>query len=194
MICSIMEHLKILDDESNDETLVIEGYLALFGGDDLTGERFTKSTQFESDYTAQDAVLIDFEHGHTPDGPGSPGADDILGRVDWKTAVPDETGLLVKRILNRRNQYVAKVIEPLVRAGLLGSSSEAVPSKVRKSQDGTIEVWPVRRDSFTVTPAEPRLLTTHQMQVIKSLSEFIPAFKSIATGAQESAATVDTAV
>lgn len=184
-----MNHLKVLDDASTEEHLIIEGYLALYGGDDLTGERFTKSTQFDSDYTAQDAVLIDWEHGMKPDGVKSPGADDVLGRVDWASAQSDETGLLVRRILNRRNKYVARVIEPLTRAGLLGSSSEAIPGKVQKAKDGTIEIWPLKRDSFTVNPAEPRLLTTHQMQVIKSLADDYPALKSLlAKGAEDGTA------
>ena len=174
-----MEYLKVLDDESNENDLVIEGYLALYGGDDLTGERFTKSTQFDSDYTRLNSVLIDWEHGMKPDGKSSPGENDVFGRVDWGTAVSDDTGLLVRRILDRRNKYVTGIIEPLARANLLGSSSEAVPELVKKSGDGTIEIWPVKRDSFTVTPAEPRLMTEHQMTIIKSLADTVPALKSL---------------
>ena len=184
-----MNHLKVLDDASTEDHLIIEGYLALYGGDDLTGERFTKSTQFDSDYTRQNIVAVDWEHGMKPDGKNSPGADDVLGRVDWDTVVSDDIGLLVRRILDRRNKYVAQVIEPLARAGLLGSSSEAVPGKVQKTADGTIQIWPIKRDSFTVNPAEPRLLTTHQMQVVKSLVDEYPALKSLlAKGAEDGAA------
>ena len=187
-----MEHLKILDEQSNDNELIIEGYLALYDGTDLTGERFTKSTQFESEYTRQNAVLIDWEHGYEPDGKGSPGRDDILGKVNWETAVSDDTGLLVQRILDRRNSYVREIIEPLARAELLASSSEAVPSLIQKTISGDIQTWPVKRDSFTVTPAEPRLLTEKQMQIVKSVSDKYPALKSIfAEAGQETGADSD---
>lgn len=185
----IAKSFKVLDGLTNGNDLVIEGYLALYGGDDLTGERFTKSTQFDSDYTRLNMVAIDWEHGMKPDGKTSPGENDILGRVDWESVKTDDTGLLVRRILDRRNKYVSKIIEPLARAGLLASSSEAVPELIKKSTDGTIEIWPVKRDSFTVMPAEPRLMTDYQMQVVKSLADELPALKSlISNGAQESAA------
>lgn len=183
-----MNYLKVLDDQSTESELVVEGYLALYGGRDLTGEYFTKNTQFESEYTRQDVVLIDWEHGFQPDGPESPDEDDVLGRVNWKTAKSDDTGLLVQRILDRRNRYVSEIIEPLARAEMLGSSSEAIPKGVRKSESGEIQIWPLKRDSFTVNPAEPKLLTSYQMQVIKSLVEKYPALKShFPTGDQEGA-------
>ncbi len=174
-----MKFLKVLDAESTDNELVLEGYIALFGGTDLQGERFTASTDFESSYTRKNIVAIDWEHGYEPDKvENQPGTDDVLGRVDWLTTRRDEFGLLARHILDRREAYVREVIEPLARAEMLGSSSEAVPKGVQIEPDGTITRWPIKRQSLTVNPAEPRLLTEHQIQVIKS----IPALKSLLDG------------
>lgn len=162
-------YFKVLEDATNEEQLVLEGYLALFGGKDLTGETFTPDTRFDSSYTRSNHVLVDWEHGMEPDGvKNQPGRDDILGTVDYLTARKDDIGLLARHVLDRREMYVKEFIEPLARAGLLGSSSEATPKAIIR-KDGIIEQWPLKRQSFTVNPAEPRLLTEKQMQVMKSL-------------------------
>lgn len=185
---------KTADDDSNalkaisrtDEELRVGNYMVLFGGRDLEGtlsprlnkngtrgEYFTKSTVFESPYTAVDLVAVDWEHGH-----GELEKDEILGRVDWKTARVDERGLFVERVLNRRNRYV-KYLEELIEAGLIGNSSEAVSDSVEKADDGQIVRWPIRRDTLTVTPMEPRMITQNVITAIKALSECYPALKSL---------------
>jgi len=103
-------------------------------------------------YTATDAVIVDWEHGLQPEADG-PGKDDPLGRVLWSTVKADDTGLWVERVLNRRNRYV-KLLEELIEAGLIGTSSEAVPDNVQKSAQGEIIVWPLRRDTLTVNPMD----------------------------------------
>lgn len=175
-----MEYLKVLDDESSEEELIIQGYVALWGGKDLTDEHFTPDTDFSSSYTRKNTVLIDWEHGHEPDKvKNQPGRDDILGHVDWSTAQADDIGLLARHVLDRRERYVSKFIEPLAKAGLLGSSSEATPKGIQKTENGHITKWPIKRQSLTVTPAEPRLLSEHQLQVIKSLANEYPQLKSL---------------
>ncbi len=62
-----MEYLKVNDELSNDDDLVLDGYLAVFGGTDLVGEHFVPDTKFESSYTAKNLVAIDWEHGLEPD-------------------------------------------------------------------------------------------------------------------------------
>lgn len=184
-----MNYLKVLDDETTDDNLVIEGYIAVYGGKDLTGEHFTADTNFESAYTRKNSILIDWEHGMEPDKvKNQPGRDDILGKVEWTTAVSDDIGLLARHVLDRREKYVSQFIEPLARAELLGSSSEATPKGIQKTATGEITRWPLKRQSFTVTPAEPRLLTDNQLRVIKSLSNEYPQLKSLLQGGQETAA------
>lgn len=162
-----------------DDELRVVNYIVLFNGRDLegvasprkngdgsTGEFFTKSTVFDSDYTQTGVVYVDWEHS-ARDGATS---DDILGYVDWKTARIDEKGIFVERVLNRRNRYV-QYVEELIDAGLIGNSSEAVTAGVAKSPNGEIRSWPIRRDSLTVTPMEPRMLSQNAIAAIKGLSE-----------------------
>jgi HK97 family phage major capsid protein len=177
-----------------DDELRVANYLVLFGGRDLTsfsgrgikpnpdgtlGEFFSPNTDFESNYTKTGMLYVDFEHSLDPDGLGV-GRDDVLGYVDWKTAKKDERGLFVERVLNRRQKYV-QWLEELIDAGLIGNSSEAVGSQVEKRANGEIVKWGLRRDTLTVNPMEPRMLTGNQLQAVKALAEILPELKSLVT-------------
>ncbi len=169
--------LKALSKSTND--IVVGNYIVLFGGRDLAGEYFTKNTKFESPYTDIGTLYVDFEHGADPDNMG---IDDnsVLGVVDWKSARIDDKGVFVERVLNRRAQYVDYLME-LVDAGVMGTSSEAVRGKVSKTRDGEITMWPLKRDSLTLTPMEPRMISENLLEAAKSLRQFFPAAKSLAS-------------
>jgi HK97 family phage major capsid protein len=157
-----------------DSELRVGNYMILFGDEkhkDLEGEWFTPETEVESDYTRTGTLYEDFEHGlgKAIDGVG-PDQEDILGRVDWATMKADNLGIWVERVLNRRNKYV-QFLEPLIDAGLMGSSSQAVPGKIEKKSNGEIVKWPLRRDSMTVMPAEPRMMTENVVGALKSLAK-----------------------
>lgn len=154
-----------------DTELRVSNYMILFGGKDLTKEYFTPQTDFESDYTKAGVLYVDWEHGLDPDKMGV-NKDAILGTVDWKTARVDEKGLFVERVLNRRNKYM-QYLEELIDAGLIGNSTEAVEKE--KTKDGEIKVWRLKRDSLTVIPAEPRMMTENVISAIKSLGLELPA-------------------
>jgi hypothetical protein len=62
-------HLKTLSKSPNE--LIVGNYMVLFGGHDLVGEYFTKSTVFDSNYTDLGLLYVDFEHGMDPDGIGN---------------------------------------------------------------------------------------------------------------------------
>lgn len=171
---------------STDTELRVGNYMVLFGGRDLEGlasprrnadgsrgEYFTKSTVFDSPYTDADLVAVDWEHGYD-----TLGKDEVLGRVDWKTAKVDERGLFVERVLNRRNRYV-QYLEELINAGLIGNSSEAVSEDVEKGEDGEIKRWPIRRDTLTATPMEPRMLNENVITAVKALSQRYPALAAM---------------
>ena len=160
--------------------LVVANYLVLFGGRDLEGvastrvngdgtkgEYFTKNTDFISQYTDTGQLLIDWEHRTQPDGVG-PDSEDIFGFVDWKSAIVDEAGLFARRVLNRRNRYV-KMLEALLDAGMIGSSTEPVQKGVVKGPDGEIQKWPLKRDSFSVSPMDPRMLSINHLDIVKAL-------------------------
>lgn len=166
-----------------DNELRVGNYLVVFGGRDLegvandntnpdgtSGEFFTKSTVFDSPYTSTGRLLIDWEHGQGKivDGTGAPGPDDVFGFVDWKTAQIDEAGVWVERVLNRRSKYM-QWLETLIDAGLIGSSSGAIGEQVEKKATGEIVKWPLRRDTFTVAPMEPRMMTENVIQAAKAL-------------------------
>ena len=173
-----------------EEELRVGNYIALFGGRDLEGvlsqnvnpdgskgEFFTKATDFDSDYTATGRLFVDWHHGMDSD-PGAPKADDVLGFVDWKTAKVDEVGLWVERVLNRRSVYM-QFLEELIEAGMIGTSSEAVPGKVKRADTGEIQQWPLKRDGLTVEPMEPRMMTENAMIALKGLVDISPAVKSM---------------
>jgi len=173
---------------ATDTELRVANYMVLWDGRDMegvaskrknadgsAGEFFTKSTSFDSDYTQTGVVYVDWEHASGREGAGQ---DDILGFVDMKTARIDEKGLFVERVLNRRNRYV-QYVEELIKAGLIGNSTEAVTTGVVKAANGKIEKWPLRRDTLTVTPMEPRMLSQNAIAAIKGLSEKYPALKAL---------------
>lgn len=159
------------------DELVVQNYMVLFGGRDLTGEFFTRDTDFKSNYTESGALYVDFEHGRDPDRVGND-RDNVLGVVEWKTAQLDDKGVFVRRVLNRRLDYVA-ALEELIEAGVVGTSSEAIPDETRRKSTGEITVWPLRRDALTVTPMEPRMAAENVLMAAKTLLTTFPESKSL---------------
>lgn len=177
-----------------DDELRVANYMVLFGGRDLEGiannrrnadgsrgEFFSPRTDFKSAYTDIGVLYVDWEHGAAP--AGEPDADDVLGFVDWKTARIDDKGLFVERVLNRRNRYV-RFLEELIEEGLIGNSTEAVGGAVEKTATGEIVRWPLRRDTLTVQPMEPRMLTANAVAALKALSQRDPALIPIVEQAE----------
>lgn len=164
-----------------DAELRVANYIVLFGGRDLEGigsgivngdgskgEYFTVKTLLDSPYTKAGALYVDWEHTQGEAG------DDLLGVVDWKTARIDDKGVFVERVLQRRNQYVQWLDElGWFDDGTLGTSSHADPDGVEKAADGEILRWPLFRDTITVQPMEPRMLSENHLQAFKALG--IPA-------------------
>jgi hypothetical protein len=132
--------------------------------DGSRGEYFTPDTVFESNYTKTGRLSIDWEHGKDT----ASGKDDTLGYVDWGTAKADERGVWVMRVLDRHNRYV-QWLEELIDAGIIGSSSDAVPEGVQKADDGAITHWPLRRDTLTVVPMEWRNKSENLIRAAKAL-------------------------
>jgi len=169
----------------SDTELRVGNYMVLFGGKDLTGEFFTKKTHFDSNYTDLGVLYVDFEHGRDAERAGN-SQNNVLGIADWKSAKVDDTGIFVERVLNRRAKFI-QLISELIDAGVVGSSSEAIPGSPRKKSSGEIIEWPLMRDSLTVTPMDPRMMAGNVLTAIKALSEIFPHSKSLAlaTGAKE---------
>lgn len=171
-----MNHLKSISQTDNE--LRVGNYICLFGGRDLVNDFFTKNTNFQSSYTDIGTLYVDFEHGLDPDNIGNT-KDNILGIIDWKSAKFDDTGVYVERILSRRTSYM-KFLSELIDAGLIGTSSAAIPGQVTRKSNGEIVEWPLMRDSLTVTPMEPRMASANVLSAAKSLVEIFPDNKSLA--------------
>jgi hypothetical protein len=163
-----------------EDELRVGNYIALFGGKDLEGEHFTAQTDFESSYTKTGVLYVDWEHGigRQIDGKASPGPDDVLGYVDWRTRKTDDLGVWVERVLDRRNQYM-KYIEPLIEAGMIANSSEAVKAGVVTTENGEIKRWPLYKDALTVMPMEPRMMTENVISAVKGLAKDYPHLEAL---------------
>ena len=160
-----------------DGELRVGNYMILFGGRDLAGEFFTKNTHFESAYTSLGVLYEDFEHGIDSDDTGND-ENNVLGVADWKSAKVDDNGIFVERVLNRRAEYM-QYLEKLIDMGVMGTSSAAVRGQVRKKSSGEIVEWPLMRDSLTVTPMEPRMVSSNILTAVKALSDAFPNSKSL---------------
>jgi HK97 family phage major capsid protein len=162
---------------STDDELRVANHIVLFGGRDLegiatprknqdgsVGEYFTADTELESRHTKAGRLPVDWEHGAAPEG------DDVgfLGYVDWSTAEKRADGVWVERVLQRHNSYVT-LLEQLIEAGVIGTSSEADGAQVEKAADGRITRWPLVADTLTVSPMEPRMLSANALQAAKAL-------------------------
>jgi len=172
-----MNPLKTIS--KSDTELRVGNYMILFGGRDLEGDYFTKNTRFDSNYTDLGMLYEDFEHGRDPEDTGND-HNNVLGIADWKSAKVDDIGVFVERVLNRRAAYMQYLI-PLIDMGVMGTSSEAVGGKVRKKSSGEIVEWPLMRDSLTVTPMEPRMVTSNVLASVKALADVFPNSKSLNT-------------
>lgn len=176
----------------NEHEIRVANYIVLWGdenkrdlegigsptknADGSIGEFFTPETDLESEYTKRGKLDLDWEH-RRDNSKGSPG-NEVIGYVDWSTAKADERGVWVERAISRASKY-AKFIKDLIKAGIIGTSSEAIPEQVKKAANGKIEKWALYRDTLTVSPMEPRMITENTVQAIKALQEYMPALKSI---------------
>ena len=182
--------LKALSE--NDDELRVANYIVLYGGRDLSafrflgnkapvyrnedgsaGEFFGKSVEVESSYTSIGRLPVDWEHGFLETD-----KDEVLGYVDWKTAKRDERGIFVERVLNRRLKYV-QWLEELIKAGLVGTSSETIPGKAVKKENGEIVKWPLRRDTLTVAPMEPRMLQGNVLEAYNAIKSLFPPAEAV---------------
>jgi len=162
--------VKALHEDDNAVTL--GGHAVVFGGHDLTGDTFTAETDFWLDKPQGPRPVL-YEHSFEALGLK------VLGMAEFR---PDEAGLWVEAQIQRSEEY-QKLIEPLVRAGVLGWSTGA-PGHLVRRDGGEIRSWPIAEVSLTPTPAEPRTLGVSELH---SLADAAPVIKSlVATGGDDS--------
>ena len=126
---------------------VVRGRGIVYGGKDLTGDIFTKSTDL-GDTRSFVGTPVYYDHGL-----GS-----IRGQIGTvKAWTPVGDGIDVQIELDKRLDYIDDVMK-LVKSGALGLSTGALSHLVVR-QGGELKRWVVGEISLTPTPAEPRTLT-----------------------------------
>lgn len=132
--------VKVLPDNK------VGGYLVTFGGLDLTGDFFTK----ETDFGEFSRLPVLYHHGF----------DDKLKtrRIGTANVKQDEVGLWAEAQLSMRDEY-EKMIYELAKDGKLGWSSGAaahVATRVEDTKGSRITQWYMAEASLTPCPAEPK--------------------------------------
>ena len=129
----------------------VKGLGIVFGGFDLTEDRFTPDTDLGGSRPFE-GMPVFYDHAMG-------GIKSQIG--DVKAWTPTDDGIDVEIELDRRHQYASEVMK-LVEAGALGLSTGAVSHLVvREPVKGGYEIkrWHVAEISLTPTPAEPRTTT-----------------------------------
>jgi len=166
-----IDAIKSLGDEKEGGIIRVGAYAVRFAGPnekDLTGDYFTKSTDFGP--RAGDGAPSMFNHG-LPLQDGVKALADI-SRMTFSPvkATRDDVGIFVEATLNTANAY-EKAIAGLCAQGKLKWSSGCVPNLLCKSVDGEITRWHIAEVSYTPKPAEPRLPA---IATLKSLPGELP--------------------
>jgi|GEM_PF-2269131 len=145
VINSHPQAVKAVDD------YIIKGRGVVYGGVDLTQDRFTADTDFGGSRPFE-GMPVFYDHALG-------GIKSQIGTV--KAWTPTDDGIDVEIELDRRHKYAADVMK-LVEAGALGLSTGAVSHLVvRQPIKGGYEIkrWHVAEISLTPEPAEPRTIT-----------------------------------
>jgi HK97 family phage major capsid protein len=125
----------------------LQGRGIVYGGQDLTGDRFTKATDL-GDTRSFVGTPVYYDHGLSS----------IRGQIGTvKAWTPVGDGIDVQIELDKRLDYIDDVMA-LVKSGALGLSTGALSHLVVR-QAGELKRWVVGEISLTPTPAEPRTLT-----------------------------------
>jgi len=125
----------------------LQGRGIVYGGQDLTGDRFTKTTDL-GDTRSFVGTPVYYDHGLSS----------IRGQIGTvKAWTPVGDGIDVQIELDKRLDYIDEVMA-LVKSGALGLSTGALSHLVVR-QNGELKRWVVGEISLTPTPAEPRTLT-----------------------------------
>ena len=133
---------------------VVRGRGVVFGGKDLTGDKFTKSTDF-GDTRSFIGMPVYYDHGLS----------DLQSQIGTvKMWQPDTEGIDVEIEIDKRHKYAQQVMA-LVKKGMLGLSTGALSHLVVRD-DGEIKRWIVGEISLTPTPAEPRTMAISDMKAV----------------------------
>jgi hypothetical protein len=154
----------------------IRGYVFLWGSEKLTDvemEYFTPKTDFWDKTLGKSVRPLTWDHAQDKDFNASPNIGEIKDFGD------DDTGRWYEAKLDESHKY-RKMIDKLIDAGVLGTSSDSAPQYVERVQTGKstwLKTWPFFAAALTHVPAEPRM--------IGSLEKSIEYFKSLGVNLPE---------
>lgn len=186
------EPLKSLDTASAGK-MRVGAYAVRFSDateKDLSGEYFTKSTDFGP--TAGNGVATLFNHGMIP----AKGMEAAFKTVCEMTFPPvkatlDDSGLFVETTLDLSDKYQKAIADLIVKKKLKWSSGSAQHVK-RANDDGEITRWHPVEFSFTPTPCEPRLPAIRPLDSAKSVELDAEALADLAAAVVDNPAPANT--
>jgi hypothetical protein len=149
------EEIKSISDDGE----VYRGLGVVWGGKDLVGDTFTKSTEVGSERPFKGMPLY-FDHAQGE-------IKDAIGTV--LDANSDDSGMWFDFQLNKRHKYASKIKE-LIKTGALGLSTGAISHLVTRDS-GELKCWVIGELSLTPTPAEPRTLIHNTPKVNAEASD-----------------------
>lgn len=154
----------------------VGGYLVLFGSEeekDLSGEFFTKSTDFDTDFPGRATPY--YHHGLDPEV-------GVRKLSETKAEIGvDDVGVWIDAQLNMRDKYAAAVYK-MADEEKLGWSSGTAPHLVETKESGEILHWPLGLDaSLTPTPCDSRNLVSTK-SCIRPLKSLAPPTLAQLTG------------
>lgn len=161
--------------KATESTAIVGGYGVIFGGLDIEGEGFKKSTDFMLDLVP--SKVITFNHT-LPTSPASNAVKHFIGKSITEKA--DDLGIWVEAQLDISRKYVKQVLQ-LVEKGLLGWSSATAPHLTTKSGN-YYERWPIVEYALTPIPAEPRLLDVKRIKSIAAENPGLEIFLAQSSG------------
>lgn len=137
-----------------DDVHVIEGLLAFggpFNGKDSYGTRFSARTDWALDLHPAGIPVL-YNHGFDPDFGLSP----IGMTVPPASFRMDDDGLWVQMQLDKRHQYYATRVRPLLDQDAVGISQGSAEHSVRfDERSGEVLAWPLHEVSLTPTESNP---------------------------------------
>ena len=149
----------------------IKGYSQLWGSDQLTDvevEYFTPETDFWDNRFDTKSRPLTWDHAQDE----TLAADPIVGQiVDFGD---DAVGRWYVAKLERAHRY-RKAIDELIKAGVLGTSSDSAPQYVQRVKKGRatwLKTWPFFAAALTDVPCEPRMIGS--LEFLKSLGIDLP--------------------
>lgn len=154
----------------------IKGYTFLWGNAGLTDveiEYFTNTTDFWDSRLGKSSRPLTWDHAQDKDFKASPVIGEITDFGD------DELGRWYVAKLDTSHKY-RKVIDQLIKDGVLGTSSDSAPQYVVREKTGKsiwLKEWPWFASALTNTPAEPRMIGS--LEFLKSLGVQLPDVSAI---------------